>query len=86
MKQFNNIKGIIFDYGGTIDTNGKHWAEVLWSRYKELNIPVSKEDFKKDVELIKFLLNEDKFEFEKVEVEYAIYDTNVNHDAKWILS
>ena len=45
-----------------------------------------KEDFKKDVELIKFLLNEDKFEFEKVEVEYAIYDTNVNHDAKWILS
>ncbi|WP_321436409.1 HAD family hydrolase [uncultured Bacteroides sp.] len=47
MKQFTNIKGIIFDYGGTIDTNGKHWAEVLWSRYKELNIPVSKEDFKK---------------------------------------
>ncbi|BEG99300.1 HAD family hydrolase [Bacteroides sedimenti] len=47
MKQFTDIKGIIFDYGGTIDTNGKHWAEVLWSRYKELNIPVSKEDFKK---------------------------------------
>jgi putative hydrolase of the HAD superfamily len=47
MKQFTNIKGIIFDYGGTIDTNGKHWAEVLWSRYKELNIPVSKEEFKK---------------------------------------
>lgn len=47
MKQFTNIKGIIFDYGGTIDTNGKHWAEVLWTRYNELNIPVSKEDFKK---------------------------------------
>lgn len=45
-----------------------------------------KEDFKKDVELIKFLLNENNFEFEKVEVEYAIYDTNVNHDAKWFLS
>jgi NTP pyrophosphatase (non-canonical NTP hydrolase) len=44
-----------------------------------------KEDFERDVELIKFLLNEDKFEFEKVEVEYALYDTNVNHDAKWIL-
>ncbi|WP_321518751.1 HAD family hydrolase [uncultured Bacteroides sp.] len=47
MKQFTNIKGIIFDYGGTIDTNGKHWAEVIWTRYKELSIPVSKEDFKK---------------------------------------
>jgi hypothetical protein len=44
-----------------------------------------KEDFERDVELIKFLLNEDKFGFEKVEVEYALYDTNVNHDAKWIL-
>lgn len=44
-----------------------------------------REDFEKDVELIKFLLNDDKFEFEKVEVEYALYDTNVNHDAKWIL-
>lgn len=44
-----------------------------------------KEDFERDVELIKFLLNEDKFGFEKVEVEYALYDTNVNHDSKWIM-
>ena len=44
-----------------------------------------KDDFERDVELIKFLLNEDKFGFEKVEVEYALYDTNVNHDSKWIL-
>lgn len=44
-----------------------------------------KEDFERDVELIKFLLNEDKFGFEKVEVEYALYDSNVNHDSKWIL-
>ncbi len=46
MKQFTNIKGIIFDYGGTLDTNGKHWSEVLWDRYKELNIPISKDIFK----------------------------------------
>ena len=25
------------------------------------------------------------FEYEKVEIEYAIYDTNVTHDVKWIL-
>ena len=30
-------------------------------------------------------LQEEGFEFEKVEVEYAVYDTNVTHDAKWIL-
>ena len=26
-----------------------------------------------------------KFNYEKVEIEYAVYDTNVSHDAKWIL-
>ena len=24
-----DIKGIIFDYGGTLDTKGDHWSEVL---------------------------------------------------------
>ena len=41
--------------------------------------------FKLEVEGIKHLLGEEGFEFEKVEVEYAVYDTNVTHDAKWIL-
>ncbi len=27
------IKGILFDYGGTIDTNGLHWANVLKDSY-----------------------------------------------------
>lgn len=44
-----------------------------------------KEIFEGDVELLKEILNECEFEFEKVEVEYALYDTNVNHDSKWIL-
>lgn len=46
MKKLADIKGIIFDYGGTIDTNGHHWAEVLWERYREFGIPVSKDEFK----------------------------------------
>ena len=27
------IKGIIFDYGGTLDSRGVHWSEVLWQGY-----------------------------------------------------
>lgn len=23
------VKGIIFDFGGTLDTDGNHWGEVL---------------------------------------------------------
>jgi NTP pyrophosphatase (non-canonical NTP hydrolase) len=40
--------------------------------------------FTLEVEGIKHLLKEEGFDFEKVEVEYAVYDTNVTHDAKWI--
>ncbi len=41
-----DIKGIIFDYGGTIDTNSRHWAEVLWEKYVTHQVPVSKEAFR----------------------------------------
>lgn len=44
-----------------------------------------REDFEHGVEAIKWSLDKCGFEFEKVEVEYALYDTNVNHDSKWIL-
>ena len=40
------LKGILFDYGGTLDTNGLHWAEVLWKQYEALGIPVAKGDFR----------------------------------------
>lgn len=46
MSRLEHIKGIIFDYGGTIDTNSRHWAEVLWSKYEEYRIPVDKESFR----------------------------------------
>ncbi len=39
------LKGLIFDYGGTIDTDGDHWSEVLWQAYRKEEIPVSKQDF-----------------------------------------
>lgn len=40
--------------------------------------------FQLEVEAIKQMLIDEGFNFEKVEVEYAIYDTNVSHDAVWI--
>lgn len=39
-------KGLLFDYGGTIDTNGHHWAEVLWEAYCEAQILVTKTQFR----------------------------------------
>ena len=40
------LQGIIFDYGGTIDTNSLHWSEVLWEGYQNVGIPVSKDEFR----------------------------------------
>lgn len=40
------VKGIIFDYGGTIDSNGVHWGEVIWLGYQEFHIPISKDIFR----------------------------------------
>ena len=40
------IKGIIFDYGGTIDSRGVHWSEVIWDGYQASAVPVSKEEFR----------------------------------------
>lgn len=46
MFEVEQIKGIIFDYGGTIDSNGEHWAWVIWDAYQAHEVPVSKEQFK----------------------------------------
>ncbi len=42
-----DVKGVIFDFGGTLDTRGDHWSEVLWKGYEHFNVPVSKENFRK---------------------------------------
>ena len=46
MTDFTNIKAIIFDYGGTLDTNAQHWAHVLWAAYERAGVPVSEEQFR----------------------------------------
>lgn len=40
------LSTIIFDYGGTLDTNARHWAHVLWEGYQHANIPVSEAQFR----------------------------------------
>lgn len=40
-----SAKGLLFDYGGTIDTNGVHWSEMIWQAYVDFDIPVLKESF-----------------------------------------
>lgn len=38
--------GYIFDYGGTLDTGGQHWGQVLWHAYQRHRVPVSEAQFR----------------------------------------
>ncbi len=43
------IKGTrayVFDYGGTLDTGGRHWGRVLWSAWQQAGVPVSEALFR----------------------------------------
>lgn len=43
---FSPVKTLLFDYGGTLDTNGRHWSHVLWEAYQKTDVPVSEPDFR----------------------------------------
>lgn len=40
------IKGIIFDYGGTIDSRGVHWSEIIWDGYRACGVEMEKHLFR----------------------------------------
>ncbi len=42
----STIKGIIFDYGGTIDTNGIHWGEVIAGQYARAGIALERDTYR----------------------------------------
>ncbi len=44
--QKTTIKGVIFDYGGTLDTRGDHWSEVIWDAYQSCGINIDKQSYR----------------------------------------
>ncbi len=36
----------IFDYGGTLDTGGRHWGMVLWQSWQKAGVPVNEALFR----------------------------------------
>ena len=41
------MKAVLFDFGGTIDTDGVHWSEKFWEYYERFKVPVKKSDFER---------------------------------------
>ena len=42
----SQIKGIIFDYGGTLGTHGDHWSHVIWDAYRKAGVIVDYDAFR----------------------------------------
>lgn len=42
----NVIRGIVFDYGGTLDTGGNHWGRVIWEAYERHHLPVTAQQYR----------------------------------------
>ena len=64
------IKGLIFDYGGTIDSDGVHWSEILWESYLQYSIPVSKSQFRN----VYVLAERELAKHPYIRPEYNFYD------------
>ncbi len=66
----NQITTILFDFGGTLDTNGVHWSEAYWDGYLSAKVDIPKTQYEKAFvkageELLENLIN----------AENTFYDT-----------
>lgn len=43
--QIEDIEGVLFDYGGTLDSNGQHWGEIIWQLYQKAGLKIEREVF-----------------------------------------
>lgn len=42
----SEVKGLIFDYGGTLDSRGDHWSHVIWKGYQHACVMVPYDAFR----------------------------------------
>lgn len=40
------FKGLLFDYGGTLDTGGIHWGMLMWQTYQRVGVPIDEQLFR----------------------------------------
>ena len=41
----DDVRGIIFDYGGTLDSRGDHWSHIIREAYVKAGVNVAIDDF-----------------------------------------
>ncbi len=41
------MRAALFDFGGTVDTNGVHWSEKFWEVYQRFGVPLDKSRYER---------------------------------------
>lgn len=75
------IEGVIFDYGGTIDSRGVHWSWAIWDGYQKAGVNVSLEQFReayvmaeRELAKVRHILPNDNFHdllVKKMDIEFG---------------
>lgn len=85
-----NIKGVIFDYGGTIDSRGVHWSWVIWDGYRKAGVDVTLEQFReayvmaeRELAKVRHILPNDNFldllvKKMSIEMDYLVDQSLIN--------
>lgn len=66
----SEIKGVIFDYGGTLDSRGVHWSEIIYEGYKANAVGVEKSLFREAYVYAERLLAKESL----VDASFNFYD------------
>lgn len=45
-KYVAGVKGLVFDYGGTLDTGGRHWSWVIWEAWQKAGVATNLPTFR----------------------------------------
>ena len=64
------MNAVLFDFGGTIDTDGVHWSEKYWELYERFKLNVSKPEFENS-----FVESERQLSADPEVVRSTLYET-----------
>lgn len=72
------IRGLIFDYGGTLDSRGDHWSEVIWEAYlSQMNEEEERERNSEDIGDVFAHIDREEFRAAYVHAERALEESGI---------
>lgn len=79
-----NIKGVLLDFGGTIDTNGIHWSEMIWMAYESNKIEIKKANYERSYIYAEKCLN--NWEVLDTTTFYEILSQKINYQLEYLVN